>query len=225
MSVLLDDGNSDFIEFAGLALTLPITLVCWVKSDVTNINQACFSHGQTSAAEHWDLWVGSTGQIRFRSSTAAGSTDAAGATLVADTWTHIAGVQHTATSRFTYSDGVQGSESTTSREPASTNQVVIGSFSDSSNNFKWSGHILWPAIYDVDLDQPDITSLANGVYPRAVGGSRLVWLNDTNTQAANIRNLIGGNLPSSVNGTPTLSYDNPQVARLGARGRSRLARV
>lgn len=220
MSVLLDDGLTQHLDYpSDIALALPISFSVWIKTDVTNINQGAFGHGDASATNaYWVIWVGTLGEVRFRRTSAAGgAVDLQSGTITANEWTHIAGVQSATNAVACYNNNAK-TTATSTIEPLLIDKVTIGSFPISGNSFRWSGHAYWPAIWNVALSDDNVNSLFTGSSPRLVRREALKWFG-IDRGDGEFLNVLAQSTPTRT-GSPVSSTDNPFQAQ-GVSGRSR----
>lgn len=145
----------------------PITMACWVNPTTIGSTMTAMSMGRSTAANHfWALAVLSTGKAFFESQAGGSAFDAIGTiTLVAGRWYHITAVGTSATSRSIYTNGGDKVTETTSNIPASLDRTNIGCLTSSTRTSFFGGIIAHAGVWNVVLDDSEITLLASGVMP------------------------------------------------------------
>lgn len=231
MSVLCDDVSTEYLEVDPSPMPLtapPWSVACYMKSDDdANGGTAVFIGEGGVGNSYWVLSMAAVnrkGQIEIHDGTFTSLTGSEAG--VSGEWTHLVGVERGTTfaDRSVWTNGVE-TTATTDKNPGTPDRISIGRKGDSTPTNYMSGRLFWPAIWNIALGSTDVARLNDGVDPRSVRGANLVFFPRLDRQPpAKTRDVVGGIILTAVN-TPTLSGDNPQVARLGARGRSRLARV
>lgn len=226
MSILLDDSASErFTDTAnGPGITAqPFTFGAWVKPDASVSNQVFISISDTGGTgDYWAFRLNTTNNpVQCLIVAAAGTSSAvsANSAWAVDTWVHCCFVEAAANSHTTFADGVAGTTQTTSRIPGSIDHFAIGALVHTSAITHFSGRILWPFAYSINLTAAEVLRLANGANPHSVRQDKLVefgrdmgdvFLDDTRRTTF------------AVNGTPEFSNDNPLKAqRVGPRSRGR----
>ena len=180
---------------------MPLTLCAWVNMPVDLLFRVPISINSNSYAEAFTIYADATtlGAYQFAGGTSVASTIAG---LTAGTWTHVAAVFASTTSRTIYKAGVAGTENTTSKTaPAGLNTVRVGLEATDGASY-WNGLIAEAAVYSVALSADDIASLASGFSPLLIRPDALAayWpLIGAYSPEIDVR----GNFPLTLTNTPT----------------------
>ncbi|MEE8607814.1 MAG: LamG-like jellyroll fold domain-containing protein [Nitrospiraceae bacterium] len=228
MSLIFDDASNEMLIYSSTPVTgAPFSIVAFVNADVENINADAVSLADASADDqYFALRCDNTGRIEYhvQAGATAVSVDAAG-TLVAGTWQAVVIIERTTADRSIWTPGDVETTDTTSATPTGIDRIGIGGRATLTLTNEFSDKIAFVGIYDVALTAHEAKQFLRGADPYSIRRPRLKFYVPCNQPAAKSRDVVGGQLVGTVQGSPTLSYDNPPVARLGARVRSRLVRV
>ncbi len=204
MSVLLDDGNLEFLFYnLAVLISVPLTMACKFRVDdnVQNHNfiSLCRYNSDVNYFSLRAIRVGAGGGLALKieaSTRAAGGTAAAysGNQYSQDTWHHAAFVSAGIASRYAYLDGVPSAEETTSRIPFGISITGIGVLlRDTIANYM-SGDIAEVGIWHEALSTPEIAALAKGFSPLLIKPAHLAaYLPLIREGAAGVyRDRVGG---------------------------------
>lgn len=201
--------NTDYIQYASAAVTAyPFTMACWMYPDTLTAFRTGLAVGpQSSAAVTQRIGLNSTSAVAQSEGT-GGAFSAA--TLVAPStgqWNHVTGVFASAASRSVFLNGANKASDTGSTTfSTSINRTLIG-IRLRSNTYAqgMDGKIAECAIWDTDLTDDEVASLAQGVRADLIKPQNLVFY------APIIRETIDvvGALAPTTNGTPAV-YQHPK---------------
>ncbi len=183
MALLLDDASNEHFATAvewQLVIAAPFTLFAWGRSDVTNINQALISIGDTGTANnYWQMYFSNAGTAGIFVN-AGGITDfTLTGTVVANTWHSLGVVLASSTSRTPYFDGTAGGTSVNDRAPSGVNELRIGMrVRNNSTTDGFSGQISEPAVWDIDLTADEMFALADRISPDQIRSAHRVFYRD-----------------------------------------------
>lgn len=210
MSVVLTAASEMYLKASTINVTTkPVTFSAWVKSDTLIPYQGILSLTNDSD-EFLQIWLrdaaGNNYAAALEYATAwkrAISTTA----YTADNWHHICGVFTSSTSRTIYIDGGSSSENTDSQDVnfALFDQILIGTYRTVTAAY-FSGKIACCSIWDTDLSEAQVISLAAGASPVDTASDNLVdfWplVSDRNS-------IINNNHLVEYNNPTYDSNDNP----------------
>ncbi len=175
------DGSSDFLHIGSPTAQLsgwPVTMACWVRADSGSLSAfrtVFFLRDEGSASDDsFGIQTTSSAEARVAMLDSGGLTTVAGATLSADTWTHLCGV-FTSSALGIYVDGSVTSDAHGKSFPA-VNDPIVGARltgAGASSQF-WDGDVAEVAIWNVQLSQAEIDALAAGVSPLMIRPASLV---------------------------------------------------
>ncbi len=218
MARLFDDGQSEYLARASVVVSAaPFSVACWVKVDDLTIHHMLLTIcDKASNNNRFQFYVEKdANKVRMQAKTdTAQFADSADAVL-ANVWTHCAGVTSGVASRYAYKDGVPGAENEVSRTPVDMDNTNIGCIDDSTGPRTFiSGAVAWLSIWDVALTTAEIAILAKGVHPTQIRPGDLVafWplggrhgRNDTDWWTGGL-DMTAYNTPSWVAQPPGLQY-------------------
>lgn len=136
----------------------PFTLVAWAKVANTNANKGIIALESTVNNHAFSMYLAAgaaNGILSYFVRDVNGFSQPQGLTPQANTWTHYAAVERASNNRAIYFNGMFDGGNTITRTPSSINKITIGS--------TMNGAIAEVAIYDVDLTNAEIASLAKGI--------------------------------------------------------------
>jgi len=212
MSVVLTAASNMYLKASTINVSAkPITVAAWAKSDSLLLNQGILSitnnndeflllqlrgavaGDYASALEYATAW-------KYAVTTAA---------YTADNWHHICGIFKNSASRSIYIDGSDSSENTDSQNVNFSlfNQILIGTHKTVSGAH-FSGKLAHCCIWDTELSEANIISLAAGSSPSDIASDNLV---DFWPLIYNGKNLVNTNHLTEYNNPTYDSSDNPAV--------------
>ena len=146
-----DFGNRD----QGIAVNYTIT--CWIKPDQASLSGDAFIFGQGDQGIHHGFRGGNTFHAHW-------GNDFSGTALNSDEWAHLTFTYNAENSRGAiYINGELDSEKTDQGGPNGDGSIIIGGRNGGQQNYK--GLIDDVAMWQVELDEDQIKSLADGVSP------------------------------------------------------------
>ena len=150
------------------ATAVPLTLAAWIKTD-DNTKALNILQIRTAFTDLFRLRTSIAGKVVAQTGQASVFVTAtSSATLANNTWTHVAAVFATASSRIVYVAGVNSGSDSNSSTPSGVNTTDIGSGSDTGATFQ----VAWPAIWTAALSAGEIAALATGLDPRLLQTQR-----------------------------------------------------
>lgn len=150
------------------ATAVPLTLAAWVKTD-DNTKALNILQIRTAFTDLFRLRTSIAGKVVAQTGQASVFVTAtSSATLANNTWTHVAAVFATASSRIVYVAGVNSGSDSNSSTPSGVNTTDIGSGSDTGATFQ----VAWPAIWTAALSAGEVAALAAGLDPRLLQSQR-----------------------------------------------------
>lgn len=176
MAITVARASSQYAEAASTPLpsssNTVFTLAAWYKPSSIS-NGTVLGCGSTSGSEYIALGMDGSGKVFIE--VPAGDGLSTG-TLTSGAWSHIAGVQASATSRTGYLDGVAGTAHTSSYTPGPFNTTTIGGLMLSGSRLSFAGgDIAECAIWNVALTAAEVASLAAGFVPLLIRPASLVF--------------------------------------------------
>lgn len=221
MSRHFQSSASEYLTTASAPVTaVPLTMACWYLSYDTTLadDQVLMDlHASTGARfEHSFVLIlsafGGTsfGLIAQASDTASGNASISGA-LVPWRWQHAAGVFVTATDRRAIRNGWEKATDSTDVIPVGINRTNIGRVAGTTSEaFMW-GRIAHAAIWNVALEDAEVSMLAKGALPTSIRGNALQAYWPLNTASAGLE--VWNNFNLTPTGT-RMAPDPPEMARL-----------
>ena len=218
MSVVLTAASEMYLKANTINVsTKPITIAGWVKSDTLTPYQGIIS--LTDDSSEWLLiWLRGTAGDNYPAAleyATAWKRAIASAVYTVDTWHHICGVFKNSTSRTIYLDGGSSSENTDSQNVNFDlfDQILIGTYKTVTTAF-FSGKLACCSIWNTDLSEAQIISLAAGASPVDIAFDNLVdlWpLISDGDSIINNNHLVGYNNPTfDSNDNPSVLVNHPQ---------------
>jgi hypothetical protein len=170
------DGTDDYMEVGSAPVTAaPLTMACWFNVDNITANHPLIDLTDGTTSNRFGLEAsGAVASDPVRAIvTAAGTQRAASSSSAfsATTWHHAGFRVASATNRQAFLDGTGGTAGTISAIPAGLNTLRIGRFSTTYAN----GRIAEAAIWNTDLTDAEMRSLARGFRPSLIRPSALVF--------------------------------------------------
>lgn len=177
------DGTADYLEATSAPATaLPVTLVCWMRTDQTTTSSVALCVGTNGGNGRVQVvYQGAVANdpvaAQSISSDASGVEGVSGVTP-GTAWFHAAAVFTSTTSRRAFVNGVGGTTNTTSNDPGASgwNRTLVGARRNSTSiGAYYDGAIAEAAIYNVALSESEIEQLANGYSPLMVRPQSLAF--------------------------------------------------
>jgi hypothetical protein len=122
--------------------------------------------GRLGTLEGWWLYQNASELVSFRTYDGGGNSIASAGTVSLNTWSHVAGVSVSATSRYAYLHGSPGPENTGNRSPASVDGIRIACRPDTFNRF--TGFVAEFGVWNAALTNAEVAKLARGYSPLLV---------------------------------------------------------
>lgn len=202
MSIILTAASNMYLKASTINVSAkPITVAGWVKSDSLLLNQGILSLSNNSNEFLLLQLRGVTGgdPAGILEYATAWKYAESSSGYTANTWHHICGIFKNSTSRTIYIDGGSSVENTDLQDVnfALFNQILIG-VHKTVGGAPFSGKLGYCSIWDTELSEAQITSLAGGALPSTIALSNLVdyW-----------QLILNGN--SAVNNNHLIGYNNP----------------
>jgi hypothetical protein len=212
------DGSGDYLQASTAIVTAySFTFSGWGRTnDVTNDFQQMFSVTQAGTDNFWRIrWRMDTGRIDFDiEQTMPSRNRRASATTglpAQDVWAHIAGVAvDDSTHRILVDGANEGTGSGDAVTPKSVDVTEIGQSDDGSAGDKFEGDLGHFAVWDKDIGNAAIRSLAQGISPLRIERANLIAYWPLNGQSPEPSILSGGSAFDMVlNGTPSVNFEPP----------------
>jgi hypothetical protein len=200
------NGTNQYVEVATAVANRPCTLAAWAYLDNVTGARDIVSVSSKTALAVLRLNVNGT-QFRIADQ---GNVNAVanGGTVSANVWNHYAGVFASGSSRTPYTNGVAGSENTTSVASITPTFTNIGAFyAGTSTPIQFfDGRMAEIGIWNAVLTAAEIASLAKGMTPDKICPQSLVFY------APLVRNLVDakGGLTITNNNSATVA-NHPRV--------------
>jgi hypothetical protein len=155
--------------------TLPGTMACWFRVANAAVSQTLLQVVNNGAPDNYHALAIDGGS----SAVAAASKDGGSffgvstrGTVVANTWSHAAGVWTSGASRTAYLDGVAGTTDTTSGSPSGVDRTNIAG---NNPTYTWlDGDLAEVAVWSVALTARELAALAKGFTPPQIRPSALI---------------------------------------------------
>lgn len=215
-SLLFNDAIPDKLEStATLVTNEPLTLAVWFYPTTLDSTDTVLSMSD-SGGGIWRVGTAADDSFFAQKQSAGGATSgvsaSAPATVTINTWTHLAAVFVTDTSRFGYLQGVAQTENTTNVGDSTPSHTNIG-YLQCCGNTQADGRIAEAAIWNAALTAGEMATLAKGYAPNLVRPQSLVMYSPLKRAA---QNLTTG-LAWTVTGTAVADHPRMFYRRKGAR--------
>lgn len=212
MSVVLDNALEQYLKTSTVNVsTKPITVAAWVKSDDLVSYQGILSI--TNDANEWlQIWLRGAVADNYAAAleyATAWKRAVSTTPYTTGNWHHICGVFKNSVSRTIHIDGGSSGENTESQDVNFTlfDQILIGTYKTVTTAF-FSGKLAHCSIWDTDLSEAQIISLAAGASPNSVQAENLV---DYWSLVANANSEINDNHLTAYNDPTFDDSDNPEI--------------
>ena len=150
----------------------PLTLACWGRPETATVNQMCIGLADAVTTHRWVLSCSTSQQVVAGAAAGGAEAQAGIGSWSINTWQHFAATFESDTSRYSYLDGVQSTQNTTSVAPIGVNHLNVGSRPDAALPFV--GMLAEAAVWNVALTLAEIVSLAKGFAPSLIRPTSLV---------------------------------------------------
>lgn len=174
--------NGGYLKISSALLnSKPMTFVAFVshaEAAIIAAQTAVISIGSSGTANHYIAlkWLGSTfGEWQVVSG--SGSVNTTGKYMTQGLWLHVAAA-FSSVSGTIFVDGEENESATILAMPSGLSTTIIGNAQNgASTNLAFNGYIAHAAIYNVNLSQQEIATLANGALPIQVRPANLIsWV-------------------------------------------------
>ena len=214
MARLFDDASSEGLELGSSPITdSPVTLACWFNSDSITADQTLIHiNRSTGYPRGYSLIAAgavSGDPIRAKTDYGSPASDDSTTGYSANTWHHAAAVFDASLAYAFIDGGSKGSGAFTQSLSGVIDDLAVAHYVDTENGDSayLSGSIAEAAVWDVNLTDAEIASLAKGFSPKLIRPQNLVFyiplLNDDD------EDIVSG-LSLTATGTPTDS-DHPRI--------------
>ena len=188
------NGSTDRLDVTIGSLSMPFTMAAWANFDSVSANNHIISIAAGSDATYFGLRGLDTANIGALSFDGSGGIQAISTTSTsAATWHHTVGVYVSTTERSVFLDGGGKKTETTLDTPTTPTEVAIGVSADSTPIYFMSGSVAHAAIWNVELTDAEIATLATGVSPLLVRPASLVGYWPLHGNSSPEIDVIGGN--------------------------------
>jgi hypothetical protein len=205
------NGSSDYIQGAAVATAVPLTMAAWFYKDDNTTNRMILSLSETTGSSRFCIEAaGLTSGDPIRADAKQGANSGVAVTtsgFSASTWTHACGVFRATNNRSAYiNGGSRGNNTSQTRTPFGINGTVLGaSYVAGSLGEYFNGLIAEVGIWNIDLNDDEVLSLAKGFSPRLVRPQSLVFYAPL---VRNVQDLRGG-ITLTTSGTTVA--DHPRI--------------
>lgn len=218
MSVVLTSTSSMYLKASTVNVSAkPITISIWAKSDSLTLSQGIFSitnnNDEFLLLQLRGSFTGDyVGALEYATAWKLALTTTA---YTANTWHHVCGIFKNSASRLIYIDAGSSSENTDSQNVnfGLFDQILIGTHKTVSGAH-FSGKLAHCCIWDTELSEAQITSLAAGASPNDIASDNLVdfWpLLFNGNSSINTNHLVGYNSPTyDSSDNPAVLFNYPQ---------------
>jgi len=169
------DGSSDLRTSAVTPVTAaPFTLGIWFQADDVDSQYRLFAI--IGPADIWSMRLrGDVGgdPVQFQVREGGSGVNASSSTgFSANTWHHACAVERSTTDRSAYIDGGSRGNVGGTEAPASADEVQIGTIDGAT---RLQGKVAEAAIWNTDLDDPEVALLGLGLCPLFIRPANLVF--------------------------------------------------
>ncbi len=161
--------------FAAPVTAVPLTMACWFQPTSTTAanTQALMLLGDTGVTNRFLMAADGSGVDTLSVQTGAVSANTT-TPFIAGRWHHACGVWAAVNSRTAYLDAGGKATNTGSSTPAGVSRCVIGARYNTTLGLRFTGQIVWPAIWNIALSEEDVARLAMGASPLTIKPESLV---------------------------------------------------
>lgn len=168
------DSNSSIT-----ALSFPITMSCWARTDVASTGQRVFTLRRDSASLSGCIEIGTNATNQWFANMNLTTTNSVASMSTAysiNTWYHLVGVFYSNANRELYVDGVFQAGNTASITDAAHGLPTIGCRRRiNSFDIFFNGKIAEAAVWNITLNSSEINSLYKGYKATKVRPENLVY--------------------------------------------------
>jgi hypothetical protein len=173
------NGSNQSIVASTAVADVPMTFACYFKPSGLTGTAILVGIFATNDDGHYLIFRGATGgdplgAVSNDQGVANGEASTGTSSIAAGTWYHGAAVYTSSTSRAVFLNGAKFTNST-SATPSGFGKTSIGVFAGASDISFFAGDIAEVGIWNVALDDENITALAAGFPPIAVRPTALVF--------------------------------------------------
>ena len=175
------DGTDDKLDVAAVPVSAsPITLAAWFESDSATAVQVLVAIGDTATNDE-ELALVASGDLAgdpivLSDRSGAGTTTVASTTgYTVGRWHHACGIKRNANDRSAYIDGgSRGNDVSNQPDASGLDTIRIGVRARLTQSLWFNGRIAEVAIWNVALNDEEISQLAGGALPKDVRPESLV---------------------------------------------------
>ena len=165
-------STANFLRLGSAPITAPpFTCAAWVYLTANVLSGDILFIGQSSGATNTNTFRLLAGSTAVALANGGVATSAA---LPLNTWTHVAGVWASSTSRSVYVNGTGKVTNTTSATPGSIDRTSIGKRDNAANDGGLAGNFAEWGLWNAALDDAEIAALGAGIPPINVRPQSLI---------------------------------------------------
>lgn len=210
------DAVTEYLQVDATPVTgYPLTVSAWVYPTNTNTYKEVISIVDKDDPNQWlvRLAMSNTAVVSLfaRDSATNDGQAVSTTTYSANTWHHIAGTL-TASGRAAFLNGANKGTNAVAKAPTGIDRIAIGRAGDSTPSDPFQGRIAEVAVWNVELSDGEIASLARRVSPKKVRPQSLVLHYSLFGNGSPEPNLAGAGSTYNLTMTGTVSQaDHPPV--------------
>lgn len=205
--------STDWLDVGVAAVTVaPLTLVCWFRADILDQQATIVSLGDTAGNTEYFILNVTLGEAVNAFAKGGVPDDGAttSTTFSTNVWHHAAGVFASTTSRSAYLNGGGKTTNVTSVSPSSIDTTAVGRTGKQTPADYFDGSIAEVGIWNTNLSDAQVTSLAGGTSPLFIAKANLKGYWPIFGGRSPERDYSGNGNDLTVNGTPA-QIDHPAV--------------
>jgi len=198
---------------SGVITAAPFTISAWARKDLATGRGIVVFIGDASTADdriHLQMEP-DNGAVRFLIRNTANISANSSSNWVTGQWHHLCAVERAVDDHSVFIDGGSEGNNAVSQTPVAGNidRTTIGRRDNIESSNAFDGDIAHVAIWDVDLTDAEIQSLAEGVSPLKIRRDNLIAYWPLNGQTPEISIIDAGLDLSEVNGPIALNEEPP----------------